>query len=55
MSMWLTTFDVAVMLKIGLRDVWQLVERKILRAHETKTGYRFLWSEVDAYRHRGIS
>lgn len=55
MSMWLTTWDVACILKLGMRDVWQLVERKVLRAHETQWGYRFLFADVDVYRHRGVS
>ena len=55
MSMWLNSFEVALLLHIGLRDVWTLVERKQLTPQETHVGYRFLWSEVDTYRHRGVS
>ena len=55
MSAWLSSFEVARLLHIGLRDVWRLVERKQLTPQETQHGYRFLWSDVDTYRHRGVS
>lgn len=51
----MSSFDVALELRLSLRGVWALVERKVLTPVELPWGWRFLASDIYAYQHRGVS
>lgn len=55
MRMWMSSYDVALELRLSLRGVWALVERKELTPITLPWGWRFLASDVFNYQHKGVS
>jgi hypothetical protein len=55
MSFWLSSWDVAIELRLPLRGVWKLVEDKQLTPITLPWGWRFLASDVHQLQHRGVS